>query len=52
VLLGAILGHAICAAIAVSCGKLIAGRISERLMTALGGALFIGFGILAAIESA
>ena len=52
VLLGAILGHAICAAIAVACGKLIAGSISERLMTALGGALFIGFGILAAIESA
>ncbi len=51
VLLGAILGHAICAAIAVACGKLIAGRISERLMTALGGVLFIGFGILAAIES-
>ncbi len=52
VLLGAVLGHAICAAIAVACGKFIAGRISERLMTALGGALFIGFGILAAIESA
>ncbi len=52
VLLGAILGHAICAAIAVACGKLIAGRVSERLMTALGGALFIGFGILAAMESA
>lgn len=52
VLLGAILGHAICTALAVACGKLIAGRISERLMTALGGALFIGFGILAALEGA
>jgi putative Ca2+/H+ antiporter (TMEM165/GDT1 family) len=52
VLLGASLGHAICAAIAVVCGKLIAGRISERLMTALGGVLFIGFGILAALEMA
>lgn len=52
VLLGAILGHAICAAIAVACGKLVAGRLSERLMTALGGALFVGFGILAALESA
>lgn len=51
VLLGAILGHAICAAIAVACGKLIAGRISERLMTALGGALFIGFGILSAMDN-
>lgn len=52
VLVGAVLGHAICAAIAVTCGKLIAGRISERLITALGGTLFIGFGILAAVESA
>ncbi|OKH17738.1 TMEM165/GDT1 family protein [[Limnothrix rosea] IAM M-220] len=51
VLLGAILGHVSCAAIAVVCGKLIAGRISERLLTALGGVLFIGFGILAAMES-
>ena len=51
VLLGSILGHAICAAIAVACGKLIAGRISERLITALGGALFIVFGILAAMKS-
>ena len=50
VLLGAILGHTICAAIAVVCGKLIAGRISERLITALGGALFVVFGVLAAIE--
>ncbi|MEY2977359.1 MAG: TMEM165/GDT1 family protein [Prochlorotrichaceae cyanobacterium] len=52
VLVGAILGHGICAAIAVVCGKLIAGRISERLITALGGVLFIGFGLLAAIEGA
>jgi putative Ca2+/H+ antiporter (TMEM165/GDT1 family) len=51
VLLGAVLGHAICAAIAVICGNLIAERISERLITALGGALFIGFGILTAIET-
>ena len=52
VLVGAILGHAICAAIAVTCGKLIAGRISERLLTAIGGILFIGFGILAALNGA
>jgi len=50
VLVGAVLGHAICAAIAVTCGKLIAGRISEQLLTALGGVLFIGFGILAALN--
>jgi len=52
VVLGAILGHTICAAIAVACGKLIAGRLSERLITALGGGLFIIFGIIAAIEMA
>lgn len=52
VLVGAALGHTICAAIAVACGKLVAGRISERLLTALGGALFIGFGILAAMQDA
>jgi Ca2+/H+ antiporter, TMEM165/GDT1 family len=47
---GAILGHAICAAIAVIGGKLIAGKISERQITFLGGFLFIIFGIVAAIE--
>lgn len=50
VLAGATLGHAICAAIAVICGKFIAGRISERLLTGLGGALFIVFGIIAILE--
>lgn len=48
--LGAILGHAICAAIAVIGGKLIAGRISERSLTLIGGLLFILFGVFAAIE--
>lgn len=48
---GAILGHAICTAIAVIGGRMIAGRISERAVTAIGGGLFIFFGILAAIES-
>lgn len=52
VVLGATLGHAICAAIAVACGKLIAGRISERLITFLSGALFILFGLIAALEMA
>ncbi len=49
VVLGATLGHAICAAIAVACGKLIAGRISERLITAVSGVLFIIFGLVAAV---
>ncbi|XGB41170.1 MAG: TMEM165/GDT1 family protein [Nodosilinea sp. LVE1205-7] len=49
VVLGAIVGHGICAAIAVACGKLVAGRISERLLTTLGGLLFILFGVVAAL---
>lgn len=52
VTIGAILGHAICAAIAVIGGKMIAGRISERQITFIGGCLFLVFGVLAAIEGA
>jgi Ca2+/H+ antiporter, TMEM165/GDT1 family len=40
---GAIVGHGICAAIAVYCGKLVAGRLSERLVTVCGGLLFLVF---------
>jgi Ca2+/H+ antiporter, TMEM165/GDT1 family len=47
VMLGAILGHAICAAIAVVGGKLIAGRISEKVLTLTGGVLFLVFALLA-----
>ncbi|MEQ9373009.1 MAG: TMEM165/GDT1 family protein [Coleofasciculus chthonoplastes F3-SA18-01] len=47
VTVGAILGHGICTAIAVIGGRLIAGRISERLVTALGGVLFLIFGVMA-----
>ncbi|KAF3888710.1 MULTISPECIES: TMEM165/GDT1 family protein [Nostocales] len=47
---GAILGHAICAAIAVIGGRMIAGRISERTVTLVGGFLFLLFGVLAAIQ--
>jgi len=52
VLIGATMGHAICAAIAVICGKFIAGRISEQLLTGIGGTLFIVFGIIAAAQIA
>ncbi len=52
VVLGATLGHAICAALAVACGKLIAGHISERQLTLVGGILFIGFGLVAALDMA
>ncbi|QLE59420.1 TMEM165/GDT1 family protein [Nostoc sp. TCL26-01] len=50
VTIGAILGHAICAAIAVIGGKMIAGRISERQLTFAGGCLFLIFGIVAGME--
>ncbi|HEY9807290.1 MAG TPA: TMEM165/GDT1 family protein [Candidatus Obscuribacterales bacterium] len=50
VTLGAILGHAICAAIAVFSGRLICERISERVMTALGGMLFLIFAGVAWLE--
>ncbi len=50
VVVGATLGHAICAAIAVVCGKLLVGRLSERLLVSMGGILFIIFGIVAALE--
>ncbi|HEY9889802.1 MAG TPA: TMEM165/GDT1 family protein [Candidatus Obscuribacterales bacterium] len=48
VMVGATVGHIICAAIAITLGRLIAGRISERTLTALGGALFLLFGVFAA----
>lgn len=50
VTLGAILGHAICAAIAVIGGKLIAGRISEKVLTLTGGVLFLIFALLAIVN--
>lgn len=47
---GAILGHTICALIAVLGGKWIAGRISEKTITAIGGLLFLLFGAVAYID--
>jgi putative Ca2+/H+ antiporter (TMEM165/GDT1 family) len=47
---GAILGHAICALIAVIGGRVIAGKISEKQVTLIGGILFIIFGVVAAIS--
>ena len=48
--IGAILGHAICALIAVSFGRILAGQITERQLTAAGGCLFIIFGVVAIIQ--
>lgn len=50
VTIGAILGHAICAAIAVIGGRMLAGRISERQITFAGGFLFLIFGVTALLE--
>jgi len=47
VTLGAILGHATCALIAVAGSKLVAGRISEQTITAVGGVLFLLFAAVA-----
>lgn len=52
VTMGATLGHAICAAIAVIGGRFISGRLSERTVTLLGGILFLLFGLVALIEGA
>ena len=50
VIAGAILGHTICALIAVIGGKFVAGRISERQITAIGGVLFYVFAIATFVE--
>lgn len=48
VILGGTLGHALCSAIAVISGKLMAGYLSERWLMLISGVLFIGFGCGAA----
>jgi len=47
---GAIAGHAISTVVAVVGGKAIAGRISERTVTMIGGGLFLLFGAIALLE--
>lgn len=47
---GAILGHAICAALAVLCGRFVCGRISERTVTAIGGGLFLLFAAIGSLR--
>jgi Ca2+/H+ antiporter, TMEM165/GDT1 family len=50
VTLGAICGHGICTVIAVFGGRFIAGKISEKTITILGGGLFLIFGGVAIAE--
>jgi Ca2+/H+ antiporter, TMEM165/GDT1 family len=47
VTIGGIAGHIVCTLIAVVGGRWAAGRISERIITWLGGLLFILFGAIA-----
>jgi len=42
---GGIIGHAICTGMAVIGGKLLATRISERMICLLGGVLFLFFAL-------
>jgi len=49
VMLGGVTGHMMCTGIAVIGGRLIANYVSERTVTLTGGALFLGFGVYAAL---
>ncbi|CAI9772368.1 unnamed protein product [Fraxinus pennsylvanica] len=43
VAVGAIIGHAICTSLAVVGGSILASKISQRTVAAVGGLLFLGF---------
>ncbi|XP_035226281.1 transmembrane protein 165-like isoform X1 [Stegodyphus dumicola] len=45
VVLGAVLGHAVCTLVAVMGGKIVADRISLRVVTIVGGILFLAFAV-------
>jgi Ca2+/H+ antiporter, TMEM165/GDT1 family len=47
VIVGGVLGHAVCAALAVVCGRWVCSRLSERTLTFLGGLLFLVFAAIA-----
>jgi len=46
VTIGAIAGHTLSSVVAVIGGRWVAGRISEKMLTAIGGVLFLIFGLL------
>ena len=48
---GAVLGHGACTAVAVLGGRLVAGRISMRVVTLAGGAAFLLFAVVYAVEA-
>jgi putative Ca2+/H+ antiporter (TMEM165/GDT1 family) len=49
VTLGGIVGHAVCTGAAVLGGRHLASHINERTVHAVGGLLFLAFGIHAAV---
>ncbi|KAI9723110.1 MAG: hypothetical protein M1828_004358 [Chrysothrix sp. TS-e1954] len=51
VMVGATLGHAVCTAVAVIGGSVLAGRITMRKVTLIGGGIFIGFGLFTLLEA-
>lgn len=46
VIVGGIIGHAICTGLAVVGGRLLAARISERMVALCGGIVFVAFAII------
>lgn len=48
VILGGVLGHALCTGLAVVGGRLLATKISEKAIALTGGILFISFAVLTA----
>lgn len=50
VFLGSALGHAVCTYLAVTGGRMLAEKISERTLTLAGGILFVIYGIATLIS--
>ncbi|KAI0558270.1 Gdt1 [Gracilaria domingensis] len=48
VILGGVLGHAICTGLAVVGGRLLASKISEKAVALTGGVLFVSFAMITA----
>lgn len=49
VIVGAIIGHCVCTSLAVIGGRFLASRISERMVTLIGGIMFITFALITVI---
>lgn len=49
VMIGAIVGHCLCTALAVLGGRFLARHVDERLVHLVGGTLFLGFGVVGVV---